>query len=161
MKRILAFGDSLTWGHDPVDGTRHSAEFLWPNVLAKHLGTEVISEGLGGRTTVFDDDTGPCDRNGSTVLPILVHSHSPLDLVIIMLGTNDLKPTNSGVAEGAAAGIRRLIEIVRSHDYGVIGSVPDILIVSPPPCVAGPDGEPAGGRDIAQSRLLAPMYEAL
>ena len=161
MKRILAFGDSLTWGHDPVDGTRLDARFLWPNVLANALDVEVISEGLGGRTTIYDDENGPCDRNGARVLPVLLQSHSPLDLVIVMLGTNDLKPDICGTAEGARDGIRRIVEIIRCHDYGVVGQVPQVLIVSPPPCVIGPDGVTGGGRDIGETQRLAPLYSAL
>ncbi|NDH02522.1 MAG: arylesterase, partial [Marivivens sp.] len=64
MTRVLAFGDSLTWGHRPEDAARHAPEYLWPNIVAGRLGIEVISEALGGRTTAFDDHTGPCDRNG-------------------------------------------------------------------------------------------------
>ena len=77
------------------------------------------------------------------------------------MGTNDLKPANGTKAEDATKGIRRLIEIVRSQDYGVIGTVPDLLIVAPPPCVVGPDGVTGSGRDLEQTRLLAPMYQAL
>ncbi|MCT4575890.1 SGNH/GDSL hydrolase family protein [Donghicola sp.] len=161
MTRILAFGDSLTWGHKPEDGTRHPAEFLWPNVLQQELGVEVISEGLGGRTTVFDDHSGPCCRNGAKVLPILLHSHSPLDLVIVMLGTNDLKPTICGRAEGATAGMKRLAQIIRTHPYEGIGQTPEVLLVSPPPCVIGPDGVTGGGRDVAETQRLAPTYQQL
>ena len=161
MKRILAFGDSLTWGHDPVDGSRHDARCLWPNVLSRCLQVEVISEGLGGRTTIYDDETGPCDRNGSRVLPVLLQSHSPLDIVIIMLGTNDLKPTICGTAEGATAGMRKLVDIVRSHDYQEIGPIPDVIVVAPPPCVIGPDGITGGGRSISETRRLSDLYHRL
>lgn len=161
MTRILAFGDSLTWGHRPEDGQRHPPECLWPNVLAGKLGVEVISEGLGGRTTAFDDHTGPCCRNGAKVLPILLHSHIPLDLVIIMLGTNDLKPAVVGTAEGATAGMKRLVQIVQCHPYQGLSAVPKVLVVAPPPCVIGPDGKTAATRDVAETHRLAPLYKEM
>ncbi len=103
MKTILAFGDSLTWGADPVSGMRHPAELRWPNVLQSKLGggVEVIAEGLGGRTTCYDDHTGPACRKGAKALQVALGSHMPLDLVIIMLGTNDLKPVHRVRAEAA------------------------------------------------------------
>ena len=119
MRTILAFGDSLTWGADPATGGRHPHESLWPVVLERELRGEarVIAEGLGGRTTCFDDHSGPCDRNGTRILPVLLASHMPLDLVVIMLGTNDLKPWICGSASGATAGMRRLVQIVRTFPF--------------------------------------------
>ena len=103
MKTILAFGDSLTWGADPASGGRHPIDDQWPVALDATLGAgfRVIAEGLNGRTTCYDDHSGPCDRNGTRALPVCLASHSPLDLVVIMLGTNDLKPALCGVTEGA------------------------------------------------------------
>ena len=96
MKSILCFGDSLTFGADPaVMGKRHAFADRWPSALEAGLGADkvrVIAEGLGGRTTVFDDWNAAADRNGSRILPTLLESHSPLDAIIIMLGTNDIKP---------------------------------------------------------------------
>src|SRR5690606_20221544 len=94
MKTILAYGDSLTYGANPeTGGPRHAYEDRWPTALERGLGgrARVIAEGLGGRTTAFDDFSSVADRNGARVLPTLLDSHKPLDLVIIMLGTNDLK----------------------------------------------------------------------
>jgi lysophospholipase L1-like esterase len=85
----------------------------------------------------------------------------PLDLVIIMLGTNDIKPVHGGRAEAAVSGMRRLAQIVETFIYKPREAVPKLLIVAPPPCVAGPGEEPAGGRDIAQSLRLAPLYRKL
>ena len=100
MKTILCFGDSLTWGYDPVGPGRHAHDVRWPSVLEAELGgkARVIAEGLNGRTTVFDDFAAGADRNGARVLPTLLTSHAPLDLVIIMLGTNDMKPFICGHA---------------------------------------------------------------
>ncbi|WP_377297102.1 SGNH/GDSL hydrolase family protein [Rhizobium sp. SGZ-381] len=163
MRTILAFGDSLTWGADPATGLRHPADARWPEVLEGALGgqAKVISEGLGGRTTCYDDHTGPCCRNGAKALQVALASHMPLDLVIIMLGTNDLKPVYGGQAEPAVSGMRRLVQIVETFPYKPKSAIPKLLIVAPPPCVAGPAGTPAAGRRIDESKRLAPLYQAL
>ncbi|GHA11740.1 arylesterase [Devosia pacifica] len=135
MKTILAYGDSLTYGASPIkDGPRHAYEDRWPTALEAALGgsARVIAEGLGGRTTVFDDHSSLADRNGARLLPTLLDSHKPLDLVIIMLGTNDLKIYINGTAFGAAMGIKRLIQIVRQHPYDAGQPVPQVVVVAPP-----------------------------
>ena len=93
-KTVLCYGDSLTWGYSAETVGRHAYEDRWPSVLQKALGdrVRVIPEGLNGRTTAFDDHLADCDRNGARILPTILQSHNPLDLVIIMLGTNDMKP---------------------------------------------------------------------
>ncbi|OWJ66690.1 SGNH/GDSL hydrolase family protein [Inquilinus limosus] len=163
MKTILAFGDSLTWGADPVSGSRHRFEDRWPSVLEAGLegAARVIAEGLGGRTTMFDDHGAAADRNGVRILPTLLGSHYPLDLVIIMLGTNDLKPYVCGTALGAGAGVERLVEIARTYPYGRGAASPRVLIVAPPLFgeTVGGDWQPAGGRSIVESRKLAPRYQ--
>lgn len=161
-KTILAFGDSLTYGADAETGGRHPFEDRWPSVLEAGLGGSalVIAEGLGGRTTMFDDHGAAADRNGVRILPTLLGSHYPLDLVIILLGTNDLKPHVCGTALGAGAGIERLVEIIRTYPYGRGAAVPQALIVSPPLFgqTVGGDWQPSGGRSIAESQKLAPRY---
>lgn len=135
MKTILAYGDSLTFGANPQpNGQRHAYEDRWPTALETALGgkVRVIAEGLGGRTTVFDDFSNAADRNGARVLPTLLESHKPLDLVIIMLGTNDLKVYLNGTAFGAAMGIKRLVQIVRTHPYDPGMPVPQVIVVAPP-----------------------------
>ncbi|MDB5505791.1 MAG: lipolytic protein family [Devosia sp.] len=139
MHTILAFGDSLTFGANAETGARHAFEERWPSVLGAGLGdgVRVIAEGLGGRTTVFDDFSAAADRNGARVLPTLLDTHKPLDLVIIFLGTNDLKLYLNGSAFGAAMGVKRLAEIVRTHPYGpAYPGVPKVVIVAPPLTVA-------------------------
>jgi lysophospholipase L1-like esterase len=163
MKTVLAFGDSLTWGADPATGLRHPPQYRWPDVLEAELGGEakVISEGLGGRTTCYDDHTGPSCRNGAKALEVALASHMPLDLVIIMLGTNDLKPVHGGQAETAMSGMRRLAQIVETFPYKPNTARPRLLIVAPPPCVEGASGKPAAGRRIGESERLAPLYQTL
>ncbi len=160
QKTVLAFGDSLTWGAAPDSGRRHDHGDRWPNVLATGLRglVRVIEEGLGGRTTAFDDYTAAYDRNGSRVLPILLASHSPLDLVIIMLGTNDLKPHICGSAFGAAQGMNRLVEVARTFPFG-LEPQPEVLVVAPPLFRLREGGEaPRGDRDVEESRRLATAY---
>ena len=163
VREVLAFGDSLTWGVDPGTG-RHPFADRWTSILESMDGDmRVIAEGLPGRTTCFDDHDGPANRNGARILPVLLASHSPLDTVIIMLGTNDLKPHLCGKAEGAAKGIERLVEIVVTFPYGHGRPPPNLLLVSPPHFrkPATPDGVLSGGRSIAESRKLAGLYAAI
>ncbi|HHY50158.1 MAG TPA: SGNH/GDSL hydrolase family protein [Alphaproteobacteria bacterium] len=166
MKTVLCFGDSLTWGVDAEKGMRHAYEDRWPSVLQKGLGhgVRVIPEGLNGRTTVYDDYTAECDRNGARVLPTILHTHAPLDLVIILLGTNDLKPVFANNAVIVGHGVKRLVEIVRHHPWPMeIDSEPEILIVSPPALCETDDpllGPMFAGR-IAESRNLASVYRDL
>jgi lysophospholipase L1-like esterase len=136
MKSVLCYGDSLTYGANPVPGgARHAFEDRWPSVLEARLGGKVraIAEGLGGRTTVHDDWFADADRNGARVLPTLLRSHGPLDIVIIMLGTNDLKPFLGRTAFEAANGVRRLVEIVRGQAAAERQALPQIVMVAPPP----------------------------
>lgn len=135
MKTVLAYGDSLTWGYDPVNLGRHSYEDRWTSVLQKALGhgVRVIAEGLNGRTTAYDDHLADCERNGVKLLPSILETHKPLDLVIFLLGTNDMKRGIGGSAIAATKGVDRLIKLVRHHDWGFGYDGPDILLASPPP----------------------------
>jgi len=137
MKRILCFGDSNTWGHDPVTQDRFDAENRWPRVLGQALGRdyEVIEEGLGGRTTVWDD---PIEgyKNGREYLIPCLESHRPLDLVIILLGTNDLKKRFSLSAYDIAQGVGVLVRVAQVSQSGRGGMGPAVLLLAPPPTAA-------------------------
>lgn len=165
MKTILCYGDSLTWGYSAEGPVRHAFEDRWPSVLAAALGPQatVIAEGLNGRTTAFDDHMGPADRNGARLLPSILESHSPLDLVILLLGTNDMKPWIAGRAAGARRGMQRLVGIVRSHIYPMGAAAPDILLVAPPAIreTGDPDFAAMFDGGIEQSAMLASMYADL
>lgn len=166
MKTILAYGDSLTYGADPVvAGRRHAYEDRWPTRLEAGLDGKawVIAEGLGGRTTVFDDFATVADRNGARILPTLIDSHAPLDCVVIMLGTNDMKGHINGSAHSASRGVKRLVEIVRAHPWPQGASVPQVILVSPPHCIETEhaDLQPMFQSGIAESRKLAGYYERL
>jgi lysophospholipase L1-like esterase len=162
MQTILAFGDSLTWGFEAGTWKRHGFEDRWPNAMAEVLGSgfRVIEEGMNGRTTVFPDPTCEADRNGAVALPILLESHQPLDLVIIMLGTNDIKYANRCRAFDASLGMQRLVTLVRNHDYNPGSAVPKIMLVSPPHIVATKDGffNDLWGHAIDESKLFAKHY---
>lgn len=162
MKTVLAFGDSLTWGYDPESGRRHLRENRWPMALADALGgrVEVIAEGLNGRTTAFDDHLGDGDRNGARTLPMVLDTHKPVDLVVIMLGTNDLKPSVHGLAFTARQGIEKLVSLVRNHDWSFEMETPGILIVAPPPFCdsANPDYAAMFAGKVSESRMLGSMY---
>lgn len=162
MKSILAFGDSLTWGFVAGEWTRHVFEDRWPNVLAAGLGGQarVVEEGQNGRTTVFDDETTFETRNGSVALPLLLVSHQPIDLVIIMLGTNDIKFAARCRAFDASMGMARLIEIVQKFSFLPSYKTPQILIVSPPALVKTDDEwfNDLWGHAIAESKLFAKHY---
>ncbi len=134
MKTILAFGDSLTWGFEAGTFQRHPFDVRWPNVLAAGLGpgARVIDEGMNGRTTAFDDASDAANLNGTVALPILLKSHQPLDLVIIMLGTNDLKFAARCRAFDAAIGMGRLIEIVQHFPFNTNYATPQVLVMAPP-----------------------------
>ncbi|MFK5980743.1 MAG: SGNH/GDSL hydrolase family protein [Rhizobiaceae bacterium] len=163
MKTVLCYGDSLTFGTNP-EGGRHDYENRWPTVLGKGLDdTLIIAEGLGGRTTVFDDFSAVADRNGAKLLPAMLASHSPLDCVVVMLGTNDLKPFICGDALGAAMGVKRLIEIIRTYPYAEDNGIPKIVLVAPPFAVKTENLMMAamfGGR-IEESHLFVKYYTAI
>ena len=110
MKNILCFGDSNTWGATPGTLKRFPKDIRWTGVLARELGEDyyVLDDGINGRRTVWDDPGDQC-RNGLAALGYTLYRAKPLDLVIVMLGTNDLHHTD---AEGYYRGIRTLGERV-------------------------------------------------
>jgi lysophospholipase L1-like esterase len=120
VNSILAFGDSLTWGFEAGTFKRHAFENRWPNALAAGLGgtARVIEEGLNGRTTVFPDPTAMPERNGAVALPMLLETHQPLDLVIIILGTNDIKYANGAVDQAdEVSQLHRRISATSNSDH--------------------------------------------
>lgn len=134
MKRVLCYGDSNTWGYDPVSQQRFDDQTRWTGILKKLLASEytIIEEGLNGRTTVWDD---PIEgyRNGREYLIPCLESQWPLDLVVMMLGTNDLKRRFNlsvfDIAEGAGA----LVQIAKQIGTRVNGPAPQVLLMAPPP----------------------------
>jgi lysophospholipase L1-like esterase len=136
MKVILCYGDSNTHGRDPMTGGRFERNVRWPGVLRSTIGDgyQVIEEGLNGRTTVWDDPVrGHQKRNGSKYLLPCLESHAPIDLLIMMLGTNDLKARFSVTPYDVGQSMGALIEIARRSGAGRDGGALKILIMAPPP----------------------------
>lgn len=158
MKTVLIIGDSLTHGARPDREERHARADRWPNVLRAGLDddVEIIVEALNGRTTVHASPVAPFQRSAAEVLPMLLHSHAPLDLAIILLGTNDILVAEMS-AKAARWGIKRLVETIRHHPcYGGVAA-PDILVVAPPHCHQDSGNEiPQTAKD--DITRLAPEY---
>lgn len=133
---ILCVGDSNTHGTMPMPSLDFSGRFgheaRWPSVMGRALGPgfEIVAEGHPGRTTVHDDPMSGPHRNGIAVLPALLESHKPLDLVIVMLGTNDLKNCFHVSAADIAFCLDRMITLIRSF---LAPNPPKVLVVAPPP----------------------------
>lgn len=134
MKTILCYGDSNTWGYNPATGERFSRDERWPGVLRQELGEgyEIIEEGLCGRTTVWDDPIEGYKSGKEYLIPCL-ETHKPLDLVVIMLGTNDLKRRFSLSALDIANGAGVLVDIVQKSSAGPDEETPEVLLMAPPP----------------------------
>jgi lysophospholipase L1-like esterase len=170
-RNIMVFGDSITWGwlpKDPITPTvRHAEEDRWPVIMGTALGDgyNIVTEGLSGRTTNIEDLTAPGLMDGADYLDSAIVSHEPLDLVIIMLGTNDTKSYLDRSPLEIGLGMGELINIVQEgsglgwYEY----SPPTVLVISPPPL--GEEIDPgaaeafAGGAEkVAQ---LPPIYAAI
>lgn len=166
-KHIVCFGDSNTHGYcaDPADcadgGNRFNEEERWTCLLQQRLGGGclVLEEGLGGRTTVFPDPLHESMDAVGVAYPILM-SHEPVDLLIIMLGTNDTKERFCANAAAIAVGMERLILKCRSTPcWGAKG--PNILLVCPPPLGAGFHDEVMGPGCVEKSAALPPYLKAV
>jgi CubicO group peptidase (beta-lactamase class C family)/lysophospholipase L1-like esterase len=173
-KRVLAFGDSNTWGWIPVERgfptTRYAAGERWTGVaqLALGDGYAIVEEALNGRTTDLADpslpELGGAGLDGSAYLPAAIASHLPLDLVVIMLGTNDMKTAFDRRPEEIATGIRELVGIAQAQDRAVWTEypAPKVLVVAPPP-MTGTERfpAPAFANGVEKSRQLAGVYAAV
>jgi lysophospholipase L1-like esterase len=174
-KRILLYGDSNTygtlplWKASPYIYNRYDKDDRWPEILARKLGDgyKILEDGQPGRTTIYNDGTEPFARycNGIDHLANSLMTNLPLDLVVIMLGTNDLHCLTPPTEETLGIGIERLIDEVRSFpECGYRNIAPPILVVAPPhfkkpkgrievfPKFHGEDG-------IRLSKLFGPVYQ--
>lgn len=166
MRTALCYGDSNTHGQIPGGGAwdRYAQPDRWPGVMGRELGNtwSIIEEGLGGRTCVHDDPVEGVDKNGRTYLRPCLNSHAPLDLVIVMLGTNDLKSRFGLSASQIAEGVGLLVHDIMDVAPGPRGSVPEIMIASPPPMLDDiGEWEAIFSGAAAKSRMLAPAFSRL
>lgn len=166
MKSVLCFGNSNTWGAVPVPDWESIARFppeqRWTGVLQARLGSawQVIAEGLPARTTVLDDPVDGPHFSGLTYLRPCLLSHTPLDSIVLMLGTNDLKRRFNLVAEDVAVGIDRLLKEIK-HSETLLGGMGHVLVVCPPPLkVAGVFATMFEGGDV-KSLTLAPYLQEI
>jgi lysophospholipase L1-like esterase len=168
-KHIICFGDSNTHGYctDPMDCADHGGRFneneRWTKLLQARLGEAylVIEEGLSGRTTCFEDPIQEGLKGLDYLYPCL-KSHEPVDLLIIMLGTNDCKERFSASAYCIGVGMARLVKKAMATDcWG--GKKPNILVVAPPPIGEGVHQSRAAGtmgeKCVEKSRELARYYQ--
>lgn len=137
MRRILCYGDSNTWGHYPMpDGKicRYGDDVRWTGVLQECLKGEyrIIEEGLSGRTVMFDDPVTP-DRNGRTFLNCCLQSHQPLDMVILMLGTNDTRHIFTPSVMEIGMGMQTLVKMAQNPEIFGAEHVPKVLVITPAP----------------------------
>ncbi|MCG7946589.1 MAG: SGNH/GDSL hydrolase family protein [Candidatus Thiodiazotropha taylori] len=136
MNQILIYSDSLTWGIIPNTRERLAFDKRWPGVFENELLKEgksvrVIENCLNGRRTTWCDPFKN-GRDGSEGLAQVIEMHSPLSLVILMLGTNDFQCTHQNSAWLSAQGTAKLVGIVRQAPIEPGMPVPEILIVAPP-----------------------------
>lgn len=124
-KRILCFGDSNTKGQIPSSYGRLSVNERWTGLLQNMLGSnfEIIEEGLGGRTV----DIAHGSKNGTAYLTPCIDTHLPLDLVVIMLGTNDLKIKFDRTVDEIVGGLKEMIDTVQARNVPVFLVAPIIL----------------------------------
>ncbi|MDR1373687.1 MAG: SGNH/GDSL hydrolase family protein [Treponema sp.] len=169
MKTILCYGDSNTWGYIPALEDRYDHHTRWPCVLRELLNEGspggdpaywVVEEGLNGRTTCREDPIEG-DKNGLRQLIPILESHKPLDIVTVMLGTNDLKPRFSPSPYDIAAGAALVVEAVLASGTGPGGGAPEVLWVCPPPTVESPFFEHVFGNAVPLSKKTAPLMEQL
>lgn len=162
MKNILFYGDSNTWGFDPDSRLRYPYDRRWTTVCAGLLGESChcVAAGMNGRTTAFDDPLKGA-RNGIKGLDYELQTHKPLDLLTVMLGTNDLKYTD---AAGSASGMEELVRLALSANDRYCLSSPvfpgerRILLIAPV-LLEGHVGERQD--DMAQSARLSGLYGAI
>lgn len=138
-RTVLCFGDSNTWGFDPASimapfPVRHPHDVRWTGILAASLGSDwrVIEEGQNGRTTVHNDPF-TIGRKGLDYLPACLESHKPIDVVVMMLGSNDLKAVFNVPVSEVATGAAVLSRLILTSQSGPDNAPPKLLLVCPPP----------------------------
>lgn len=163
-KTALCFGDSNTFGlmPNPFPWTRQrwKRSECWPAAMAEMSGLEVICEGLPGRTVTSSNHDAPHLDALSTV-PALMESHTPLDIVIVMLGTNDLQASLNLTPEAITIGMATIVKALKRSERVVGSAAPKILVIAPPPV------REVGFRSVtfagasAKSRAIPGLYQQM
>ena len=162
MPTVLTFGDSNTHGTPPiVDRTvyaRFDAATRWPPRMAQQLGWDLVEAGLPGRTAQFNDPVMGAHMNGQAGLKIALESHGPLDILVLMLGTNDVKARFGAGPEMVVGGIASLLDIAQGVEMQTRHGGFQILLICPPPVVeVGPIKAEFYGGAAKSKGLPAPM----
>ena len=166
MKTILCYGDSNTYGYNPANGRRFSEIIRWTARLQALLGEgyKVIEEGCNGRTTIFPQPDEPW-KNGLPYLRPCLNSHKPVDVVVLMLGTNDLKDVYNKSAASIAGGAEVLVDTIQEFTLLKQGYEAAVILVSPPELGEkmriSPFSDQFGDEAIKKSKELARLYQAV
>ena len=171
-KSILCFGDSNVWGAIPgafnpetgLSGRRIKAK-RWTGILQSNLGAayNVIEDGISARTTNLDEIVpGRPYKNGFTQLPVSLETHYPIDLVLLWLGTNDVKVQYNRSADDIVKAMRSLAEFVLSSNKGCHGNAPKVMIVAAPAAIEATNPHPQYNEaSLQKTRMLAGLYQQL
>lgn len=139
MTVLLTYGDSNTHGTPPIEQLgvydRFDAARRWPARAAAELGWDLVEEGLPGRTAQFDDPIMGSHMNGQVGLKMALCSHGPIDVLTIMLGTNDVKARFCAAAEAVVGGIASLLDIAQGVEMQTRHGGFQILLICPPAVV--------------------------
>ena len=168
MKTVLCYGDSNTWGHIPraaheVDTLeRYDKATRWTGVLQAQLSdVDIIEEGLGSRTTTQPDPIEGEHKNGLSYLRPCLETHMPLDLVVLMLGTNDTKARFAVPVSDIAFGVWRLADTILLSRTGRDKQHPRLLILAPPPLGKLDKHADMFKGALAKSQKFASFYETV
>ena len=166
MITVLCYGDSNTYGYSPYTGGRYPRDVRYTGRLQTLLGEEysVVEEGCNGRTTIHDDPVEGW-KNGRDYLKPCLNSHKPVDIVTMMLGSNDLKRTFHLTAEEIAEGAGVLVDVIRTFTEEKQGFIPKIVLISPPEIGPGIRTSPFFGSfdegAIEESKRFPQFYRAV
>ncbi len=166
MKTVLCYGDSNTYGYDPETGGRYESAKRWTTVLAEKLGSDyiVVPEGLNGRTTAYDREDVAW-KNGLPYLAPCIASHKPVDIISIMLGTNDCNKCLNLSIDDISAGMEKLIKTVIEECPYIQGFIPEIIVVAPAPILedtaSSPFADDLDAYAVKKSQGLGKAYKLL
>ncbi len=164
--KVFCYGDSNTYGYDPKTGLRHPRELRWTGILQKKLGGDyqVVEEGCNGRSTVYPEP-GNEWKSGLYGLKSCLNTYKPIEIMVIMLGTNDLKTVYGVTADEIAAGAERVASDSEDFLLEKSGVKPVTVLVSPIYLKDGIVDSPFGDRydevSVQISKRLAPLYEEI